>query len=317
MSKPRKHHYVSQFYLRGFTSDNNKKNGLYVLDLESGNQWKSTSKDVACERDFYMLDFDGDDAIALEKWFSDVENRAAPVISQIIESGIIPDNEEYKHLIDFLGAMAVKVPGVLNMLDDFYERIIRRVMWQMTDTKEEWEVLVKKSRDDGLEIPDVSWEQIKELVAKKDNYTVTFQQNYRMGMILRLIPILLPLLAKRKWTFMRGVDDAPKIISSDRPLLLCWNDPADKGCMSPGFGLPGTNVSIALDQNSILIGVFEAALPSPRLDAMTVGVFNMWIGLQAERFIYSTEEDFVITMEDGTIGNKDQFLELLQKTRNP
>jgi len=136
MSKPRKHHYVSQFYLGAFTTNGTRSGKLHVLDLASGKQWQASPEDVACERDFYMLEFGGDEAVAFEKTLGEIEGRAAPVISQIIQSGTVPEGEEYKHLIDFLGVTALRVPGVLNMLDDFHERVIKTSIYPADDSDE-------------------------------------------------------------------------------------------------------------------------------------------------------------------------------------
>ena len=287
---------------------------LYVLDLTSGKQWQAAPGNAACERDFYVLEFEGDEAVALETLFSEIEGRAAPVISQIIQSGSVPGGEEYKHLIDFLGVMALRVPGVLNMLDDFHERVLKKINWQMTATKERWDVIVQKLKGEGHEIPDIPWEQMRAF-AQSDDYTITLNQNYRMINILEGIQIVLPLLAARNWTVVRTDDSAPRFITSDRPLILCWNDPSDKGWMSPGFGLRGTNVSIPLNPHCALIGVFDDASFKPWFDTDHVGTFNMWIGLQAERFVYSADKDFTVVMSDGSLGNKEQFLEFRGKVR--
>ena len=312
MTKPRKHHYVPQFYLGGFTSNGTRGGKLHVLDLGSGKQWQAAPKNAACERDFYMLEFEGDEAVGFEKLLGEIEGRAAPVISQIITSGTIPNGKEYEYLIDFLGVMALRVPAVLNMIDNFIEQILKMANRQMVAKKERWEAIIEKRRSKGHEDADISWEKMRSFV-ESDDYTITPNQNYRMGMILHGMQIVLPLLAKRRWTFARTVDDAPKFICSDRPLMLCWNDPSNKGDMSPGFGLPGTNVSFPLNPHCALIGVLENNCTIPQFDDEYVGTSNMWLGLQAERFIYSTEQDFTVTMADGRLGNKEQLLELRKK----
>ena len=56
VSTPRKHHYVPQTYLAGFTDSGENDGRLYVLDKDDGRQWPSNPGDTGCERDFYMLE---------------------------------------------------------------------------------------------------------------------------------------------------------------------------------------------------------------------------------------------------------------------
>lgn len=51
---PRKHHYVPQFYLAGFTLDGSSESPLFVCDQEQSKTWKSTPKQSAHRRDFLV-----------------------------------------------------------------------------------------------------------------------------------------------------------------------------------------------------------------------------------------------------------------------
>ena len=42
--QPRKHHYVPQFYLAGFTENDSKDGQLFVLDKEQRKTWAKTPK---------------------------------------------------------------------------------------------------------------------------------------------------------------------------------------------------------------------------------------------------------------------------------
>lgn len=55
MSDPRKHHYLSQFYLRGFSSD---RSSLFQIEKRSGKHYGCRIKDVAAIRDYHDIDAD-------------------------------------------------------------------------------------------------------------------------------------------------------------------------------------------------------------------------------------------------------------------
>ncbi len=56
---PRKHHYVPQFYLQGFTVDGKGDGQLWVLDQKTGRQWQSTAKSSARQTDLYRVELKG------------------------------------------------------------------------------------------------------------------------------------------------------------------------------------------------------------------------------------------------------------------
>ena len=58
ISNARNHHYVSQFYLRGF-SKNGKKEKLFVYNKEQKKYFKSNPRNIASKRDFNRISVKG------------------------------------------------------------------------------------------------------------------------------------------------------------------------------------------------------------------------------------------------------------------
>jgi hypothetical protein len=76
---PRKHHFVPQFYLRGFTGDNDQ---LFVVDRPSEKTFRTSPKNVAAERDFNRVDVEGLAPDAIEKALADFEGKVAPALER-------------------------------------------------------------------------------------------------------------------------------------------------------------------------------------------------------------------------------------------
>jgi hypothetical protein len=53
---PRRHHFIPQFYLAGFTDSGQRDGSLWILNREDGLRWQGTPASVAHERDFYRVD---------------------------------------------------------------------------------------------------------------------------------------------------------------------------------------------------------------------------------------------------------------------
>src|ERR1039457_907549 len=60
------HHYIPQFLLRGFASAKRKQ--VYVFDKSNDNEFRSSVRNLACQRDFYDPD--------LDKWLGKLEDTS-------------------------------------------------------------------------------------------------------------------------------------------------------------------------------------------------------------------------------------------------
>ncbi|MBN4056121.1 DUF4238 domain-containing protein [Rhodothermus sp. AH-315-K08] len=110
MTIPRKHHYLPQFYLRGFASG---KNQVWMFDLASGIHAPIAVRDAATERDLYsMPDMDGKvDHASLEQRFSDeVEAPVAPVLKAVLDKTPISRSDK-EHLSRFVYTFFSRVPS--------------------------------------------------------------------------------------------------------------------------------------------------------------------------------------------------------------
>lgn len=308
MNTPRKHHFVPRSYLAGFTSTGSRKDKLYVLDKTSGRQWLSSPGDTGCEHDFYMLEIeDRGDPIALEKLFSTVEDQGAKAIRYIIENESIPEGVLREQLTNFLGIMAVRVPGILETIDKFTEDVVKSLAWHMTASEQIWGNTVKRYKAEGLEISDASWEQMRDFV-RGDDIEISMSQNFKMSMLVEMLSPAAKLMAARKWAILRTPPGGPGFICSDRPLTISWYGDHGMTCLHPAFGMPNTSVMFPVNKAIALWGMFEASPPKCDFDASDVGIFNMFTALFARRFVYSTESDFAITLNAGTTSGRAEFM---------
>ena len=79
--KPKKHHHLSKFYIKGF-SENNK---IFVLSKEDAKIVQSNTTDVFTKRKYYYLD-GFENPFAVEEMISKIESEVAPVIKCIMST---------------------------------------------------------------------------------------------------------------------------------------------------------------------------------------------------------------------------------------
>jgi len=63
----RHHHYLSQFYLKGFTDGRSKKSKLTVIDAVTRKKFESNPRNVGGVRDFNRIEADGVEPDVLER----------------------------------------------------------------------------------------------------------------------------------------------------------------------------------------------------------------------------------------------------------
>src|SRR6058998_3328586 len=105
MSEPRKHHYLPQFYLRGFSA-----NGKSILQIEKQTlrKYMCSIGDAAAIRDYHELDDPSyEDTNALEKSLAAIESKLATAVSRAIAVGIATADIHAK-LVEFVSLMRVR-----------------------------------------------------------------------------------------------------------------------------------------------------------------------------------------------------------------
>jgi hypothetical protein len=119
MAIPRRHHYLPQFYLQGFTKPpNGKKQGLLrVVDFFSGNCFFSSPKDVANIRDYYTIESpDGEpDPIIETQVFGQIDGQAATIIREIVSRRALPMGGEWAALCRFVASLDTRIPRFRQM----------------------------------------------------------------------------------------------------------------------------------------------------------------------------------------------------------
>lgn len=105
---PKKQHYVPQFLLRNFATENTEK--LFTFDKQQDKIFSTTVRDSASEKGFYNIQ-GLSDKYTLEYELGNLETLASKVISKICSSGSIShlNENEHKILCFFAANLLVRV----------------------------------------------------------------------------------------------------------------------------------------------------------------------------------------------------------------
>lgn len=122
MPQPRKHHYLPQFYLRGFSPD---QRSIFQIEKAAGHHYGCQIKDAAAIRDFHEIDADGiEDPYAIEKSLAKFEGELADQLRTFITEGI-SNAPALAEVIGLLSMLRMRVPALKQHIEQSLASTIR------------------------------------------------------------------------------------------------------------------------------------------------------------------------------------------------
>jgi hypothetical protein len=205
MIGPKLHHYVSQFYLRRFVND---AGHLWVWDRDDDRIFAAKPDGVAAENNFYFLDElaqHGEDPLALEKQFSDLEGEVARITSQWL--GWLREMK--------LGEK-IEIPAVNRELVSLY---IALQFFRTTDAREVLAIFGEETEKQPLSVAQKRYLHVSMLWSEG------------------AVQLLADRIKSATWVFGRNGTDTP-FITSDNPVAFKTSDNAmwwKTGLWTPGI----------------------------------------------------------------------------------
>ncbi len=256
---PKHHHYIPQCYLRGFASREGKAWRTEVTNLQTGQSFTTSVRNVAGERDFNRVDVEGVDPNYIEKQLAKIDDEFAGAIRRI-EASRQFHGEDKLLTLNVIALLASRRPDVRENMRSVHEQVAKRIMDLALASKERWEGQIQQMRRSGARVnDDVSYE---DMVAfhRRGEYTVEMNREHQIGLEWNAFDTVVPLLLRRKWQLVTSDEETGAFITCDRPVVLVFKEPEKVAPLyrrSPGFGLRNTEVVFPLSERTCLIGDFE------------------------------------------------------------
>ncbi|MBR0993985.1 DUF4238 domain-containing protein [Bradyrhizobium japonicum] len=286
----RKHHYVPQFYLRGFTD---KSGQLLATDRASGKTFRTDPKNVAAQRDFNTVTIEGIDPQAVEKGLAEFEGKVAPALERIKASASLSVKADRELLMSLICGLAIRNPRQRTTINDFVGEIAQAAAEMALATKERWDSQVAQMKAAGAwdESTNVTFEDMQKFV-KERNYKIEVAKEFNIGVEIEQHERLLEHVAARRWQIVKAKAGTGGFVTTDVPVCLRWSDDADHGMFGPGFGVSGTRVIFPLSSDLAMMGSFEGQENTVEADVFTVGSINSVIISNARNQVYSRDHNF-------------------------
>lgn len=289
MTKPKRHHYLPEFYLRGFSRDGKR---LFVYDIPSGKLRQQAPEGTGVEKYFYAVETEDDPKDAgAEQVLSLVEGLAAPAIEKArARESIGADGDDA--IRAFVGFMAVRTPAARAVKRYLLDKLAREDLLTRLGSAEGWSEFAEQEPDAAREIGGV--DGLKELLNSED-YTIDPGQNYVVSSRFEQALDLTNNLARFSMGFLHSPDNKA-FITCDCPVLFAY--PAGFTPDYESAELPDEAQVIApLAQD--LCAVFEMRdIDQQHFDVEreTIRRFNLTIAAHGRRYVIGPDRRLVASL---------------------
>lgn len=291
---PKRHHYISRFYLEGFTG---AKGLLRVFDRKNGLIRCQQPKDTTVVGHMYtFLDTQDRRRFELENFFSIVETKADLALKALL-GGEQLSSEERESLSIFIGMTATRTPAALEEARLVRAEIHRAEIKLRVPSEHRTNSIVRKVLPLGTQD-----EEVRQFAAEffemviNDQFSVTVPDELAMQISLKEWASVSEIIYNRDWTVVVA-PDGHEYMSSDSPVVLASFPGADDRPL--GFGSLHAHVLFPLSSKVALVmngdgGRFRRVSGRPE----QVHRFNLTMAADCYRFVIGTEESYLRQVVD-------------------
>jgi hypothetical protein len=293
MSEARRHHFLSQCYLKGFTDDGTKDGRLFVINVADGSTFGTKPINVAVERDFNAVE--GRPPGEIEGELAKLEGHLSAALDRVVQARSIDNNNDWQAVLNLIALFAVRNPRMRNALGEFIADISDKIMSLSLATEERWNSQVARMKAAGAyddERPEMTYADIKSF-HDSGEHRIKVSRGYRIRLELTAVEPVLKALVSRNWMLL--VSEAGEFITTDHPICL-----TDRNGELPSFQKPvghrtkGSTVILPISRHLLAIGTFGGNTEVLHPTKAQVAVTNSTIVQFAEKQIYAANQQFPI-----------------------
>ena len=291
----RNHHYIPQFYLKGFLDPSHSKEQICVINKIKKESFVTNPRNVGSERDFNRIDIPGKPIDAVEKSLSDIEGEVARVLKHVEDNATLPKGTDMDTLLYFVALLYGHNPQFRDNLSNSETTIIKQMLKVLLSNPESYESWAQQERDAGREVPE--YEEAKRFV-EEENYDIRYGHGHHLRYELQSADKILSLLRHRQWSLFIAEEGASDFVCSDRPIALITigdspqNPDHPYNIGGPGLAQSNTELTMPLNRRMSLFGAFNIPSYVGMAGEKMIADFNSNTILYAKRQIYCSNLGF-------------------------
>ncbi len=187
MAQKANHHYIQQFYLRGFAQGVKRQALVFTFDNKKGRSFSASISNIASRRHFNRVELDGFEPNALEDELAGIEDHIAPLLKETIRSRAFPTRRHFEAIMNLIALLSVRNPKRRKSIDEFHTKVIQQVMEVSTADEERWRSSVEKLKAAGQPLrDDVTYEDFRQFV-ESGKYEILIAQTHLINPELQMV----------------------------------------------------------------------------------------------------------------------------------
>ncbi len=301
----RNHHYIPQFYLKGFLDPSCSKEQFCVIDKIERRHFVTRPRNVGSQRDFNRVDIPGMPSDVVEKSLSEIEGEVAQVLKYVEDNATLPQGTDMDTLLYFVALLYGHNPPFRDNLSNSETAVIKQMLRLSLLNPERYESWAQQEREADKEVRE--YEEVKRFV-EEENYDIRYGHGHHLRYELQSVDKILSLLRHRQWSLFIAEEGASDFVCSDRPVaLITIGDPPQNpdhpyNIGGPGLAQSNTELTMPLNRRMALFGSFKIPSVVDTVGEKVIADVNGRTILSAAKQIYCSNLDFKF-LDDEDIKN--------------
>lgn len=311
MNNPKGHHFLPQFYLKGFTFLPHEEDPPVWVHERDKESKPLTVSQIAKQTHFYSTrkKVGGQPDTKGESTLGEIEGYMAPVLRKVIsnEGASELTDEECLTFAAFVGLMSLRTPQNFRIADiqfkDFQADTVKKYMETITD--EEIREIYDKTVSEHPEVADVPFEDAKEflLSQKLDPQRMELAHSAGIYDMWVSLPQIIPFILKMDWNFWIP-DDNRRFVTTDDPVVSTIRTGRGITFVKGGWIHRSLEVHFPLTPRLCFAATKGGGTGTTILTGDSVPLINEMLIMMSQRFVYSSRKS--VPEIQGAINKRDR-----------
>jgi hypothetical protein len=286
--KKKRHHYIPEFYLKGFI--NLKTNFLWMYQ-KGNDQVKIVSPRNAAVITYYYSfknDKEDIDTNTIEDMMSMVEGEASPIFSKIDNEKMLNDDDR-KILSLFISFLRIRVPNFRQNIEASGSEVVKITMKRIASNEKYFNSLLEMYKKETGKSIDIPLHELRDFALDDSRYKVEMDPIFSLSVGLNMVIELSEIIYKMRWNFLIAKDEY-EFITSDNPIVIF--DPSDISGSPIGLLLKDTLLCFPINRKLSLLADWESNSVSDYINIKNAGVkdINRRVVINARKYVFSPEK---------------------------
>jgi hypothetical protein len=306
-STPKRHHYLPQFYLRGFSDKGfgDKKGRVRALDFIGQKCFTSNPKDVANIADYNTVNgADGlPDVVVESELLGKIDSDAATVIGAIEKTHHLPTGDDWLKLCMFVASLQVRVPKFRQQNHEIAQHMVDLLA---PGRQSDQEVVKAPELSSG----GVTFDDVKHLI-RGEGFEVAVPRTDHVVAMVKMIPQIAA-FAYQMTPYLFVASEKGRFVAGDAPIhKFDSNDERRQSRLTGvGWATPEVEITVPLTQNCCLVlAVGDQKLPkrTPANDSVVANC-NLSQLSMCSRYAFARDSAFPFQWKDEICWGEDEAI---------